>query len=437
MGCTKPLLELDKQVSSEPVFDKLPSTLILKIFSKLNAGEGTDIRMLSRCAQVSRLWHQLALDGSNWQTVDLFEFQKDVTAKAVKNISLRCGGFLRELSLRGCKNIDDLTIDVFTANCQKLTYLNLSDCKLITDASLISLARNCRNLRAINLFSCSTVTDPGLHALASGCTRLQEVDISFCQKISDAGVEAITSHCLDLKALFLRDTSISDSVLSTIAANSSKLESLNVSYCSISSAGLSKIISSCANLKELYCARCPNVTDSALHALERFTKSALRTLDIAGCNAISDHGVYSLFQSCTGLERIDLEECSGLSDATLLQLAIHCCNIKELTLSHCESITDEGIRHLCSGEMRQSLELIDLDNCPLLTDTSLRLLENCPNLRQLELVDCHHISKTGIDRLERKIPGIKIHSYFAPELEEIDSDFSEERARYCPKCSIQ
>jgi len=152
------LLELDKQVSSEPVFDKLPSTLILKIFSKLNAGEGTDIRMLLRCAQVSRLWHQLALDGSNWQTVDLFEFQKDVTAKAVKNISLRCGGFLRELSLRGCKNIDDLTIDVFTANCQKLTYLNLSDCKLITDASLISLARNCRNLRAINLFRFSCLT---------------------------------------------------------------------------------------------------------------------------------------------------------------------------------------------------------------------------------------------------------------------------------------
>ena len=154
------------------------------------------------------------------------------------------------------------------------------------------------------------------------------MDISFCQKISDAGVEAITAHCVDLQALYLRDTSISDSVLSTIAANSSKLESLNVSYCSISSAGLSRIISSCSNLKELYCARCPNVTDSALHALERFTKGALRTLDIAGCSAISDHGVYSLFQSCTGLERVDLEECSGLSDATLLQLAIHCCNIK-------------------------------------------------------------------------------------------------------------
>ena len=52
MGCTKPLLEIEKLVSGEPVFDNMPSTLILKIFSMLNAGDGTDIRMLSRCAQV-------------------------------------------------------------------------------------------------------------------------------------------------------------------------------------------------------------------------------------------------------------------------------------------------------------------------------------------------------------------------------------------------
>lgn len=33
---------------------------------------------LCRCAQVSRAWNVLALDGSNWQKIDLFEFQTDV-----------------------------------------------------------------------------------------------------------------------------------------------------------------------------------------------------------------------------------------------------------------------------------------------------------------------------------------------------------------------
>ena len=34
-----------------------------------------DVVSLCRCAQVSRQWHDLALHGSNWQRVDLFEFQ--------------------------------------------------------------------------------------------------------------------------------------------------------------------------------------------------------------------------------------------------------------------------------------------------------------------------------------------------------------------------
>lgn len=36
---------------------------------------------LCRCAQVSRAWNVLALDGSNWQKIDLFDFQTDVEVK--------------------------------------------------------------------------------------------------------------------------------------------------------------------------------------------------------------------------------------------------------------------------------------------------------------------------------------------------------------------
>lgn len=37
-----------------------------------------DVVTLCRCAQVSKYWNVLALDGSNWQKVDLFNFQRDV-----------------------------------------------------------------------------------------------------------------------------------------------------------------------------------------------------------------------------------------------------------------------------------------------------------------------------------------------------------------------
>jgi len=37
-----------------------------------------DVPSLCRCARVSKYWNQIALDGSNWQHVDLFSFQTDI-----------------------------------------------------------------------------------------------------------------------------------------------------------------------------------------------------------------------------------------------------------------------------------------------------------------------------------------------------------------------
>ena len=42
------------------------------------------------------------------------------------------------------------------------------------------------------------------------------------------------------------------------------------------------------------------------------------------------------------------------------------------TLSHCELVTDEGIRHVGGGQCAiEHLEVIELDNCPLISDASL------------------------------------------------------------------
>uniref|UniRef100_A0A7M4ENE0 F-box domain-containing protein n=1 Tax=Crocodylus porosus TaxID=8502 RepID=A0A7M4ENE0_CROPO len=88
---------------------KLPKELLLRIFSFL------DIVTLCRCAQVSKAWNVLALDGSNWQRIDLFNFQTDIEGRVVENISKRCGGFLRQLSLRGCLGVGDSSLKYYAA----------------------------------------------------------------------------------------------------------------------------------------------------------------------------------------------------------------------------------------------------------------------------------------------------------------------------------
>uniref|UniRef100_A0A671N2Q6 F-box and leucine-rich repeat protein 20 n=4 Tax=Cyprininae TaxID=2743694 RepID=A0A671N2Q6_9TELE len=106
---------------------KLPKELLLRIFSFL------DVVTLCRCAQVSRSWNLLALDGSNWQRIDLFDFQRDIEGRVVENISKRCGGFLRKLSLRGCLGVGDSALRTFAQNCRNIELLSLNGCTKITD----------------------------------------------------------------------------------------------------------------------------------------------------------------------------------------------------------------------------------------------------------------------------------------------------------------
>ncbi|CAL4084117.1 unnamed protein product, partial [Meganyctiphanes norvegica] len=104
-------------------------------------------------------------------------------------------------------------------------------------------------------------------------------------------------------------------------------------------------------------------------------------------------------------------------------------------LSHCELITDEGIRHLgvsaCSTE---HLAVLELDNCPLITDASLDHLLSCHNLQRIELYDCQLITRAGIKRLKSHLPNIKVHAYFAPQTPPPSEGRS--RQRYCRCCVI-
>jgi F-box and leucine-rich repeat protein 2/20 len=84
--------------SEDEISKKLPKEILLRILSYL------DVVSLCRCAQVgskivinfdsikqypfpilivkvSKYWNILALDGSNWQKIDLFDFQRDIEVR--------------------------------------------------------------------------------------------------------------------------------------------------------------------------------------------------------------------------------------------------------------------------------------------------------------------------------------------------------------------
>lgn len=57
-----------------------------------------------------KYWNLLALDGSNLQHVDFFDFQKDITENVIDNIARRCNEFLKTIRLENCRSITDESI---------------------------------------------------------------------------------------------------------------------------------------------------------------------------------------------------------------------------------------------------------------------------------------------------------------------------------------
>ncbi|KPP59063.1 F-box/LRR-repeat protein 2-like, partial [Scleropages formosus] len=359
-----------------------------------------DVVTLCRCAQVSKAWNILALDGSNWQKIDLFNFQTDIEGRVVENISKRCGGFLRQLSLRGCLSVGDASMKTFAQNCRNIEHLNLNGCTKITDSTCISLSKFCSKLRHLDLTSCVSITNHSLKALSEGCRGLENLNISWCDQITRDGVEALVRGCGGLKALFLRGcTQLDDEALKHLQKHCPELVTINVQSCTVTDEGLVGLCRGCHKLQTLCISGCSNITDASLTALG-LNCPRLKILEAARCSHVTDAGFAILARNCHELEKMDLEECILLTDNTLLQLSIHCPRLQALSLSHCELITDDGIRHL-SGSVcgQERLQVVELDNCPLITDLTLEHLKSCHRLERIELYDCQQVTRAGIKRI--------------------------------------
>ncbi|XP_042812296.1 F-box/LRR-repeat protein 2 isoform X6 [Panthera tigris] len=264
---------------------KLPKELLLRIFSFL------DIVTLCRCAQISKAWNILALDGSNWQRIDLFNFQTDVEGRVVENISKRCGGFLRKLSLRGCIGVGDSSLKTFAQNCRNIEHLNLNGCTKITDSTCYSLSRFCSKLKHLDLTSCVSITNSSLKGISEGCRNLEYLNLSWCDQITKDGIEALVRGCRGLKALLLRG--------------------------------------------------CTQLEDEALKHIQNYCHE-LVSLNLQSCSRVTDEGVVQICRGCHRLQALCLSGCSHLTDASLTALALNCPRLQILEAARCSHLTDAG-----------------------------------------------------------------------------------------------
>lgn len=100
--------------------------------------------------------------------------------------------------------------------------------------------------------------------------------------------------------------------------------------------------------------------------------------------------------NCHDLAKLDLEDCGLITDTTLSLLTTGCPLLETLILSLCELISDTGIRYLTNNSNASNLKILELDNCQFITDQTLEYLSQLSSLKRIEVYDCQSLSREGI-----------------------------------------
>lgn len=315
----------------------LPVPVRLRILSYLG------VRDLCRCAQVCRLWQDVAQAAELWNTLDLSLLSARVTDAALAAVTFRFWPILSSLSLRDCIRLSDQTCTVLQA-CQNIQSLNLAGCTGLRDSGIRQVTHACQALVHLNLSNC-LISDMALSHLATLCHNLERLELAGCNRLTDTGVTYLSNG------------------------------------------------PGCRQLRWLDLSGCLGLTTTGIATLARALGAELRTIFLNDLVHMGDIAVKALVEASPNLEHISLLRCGGLGDCTLQALC--CCQVlTEIQLSENPRITDVGasaffkacktLRFLvlndCSGILgpglaplaARKLILLDLDGCPTFTDQTVK-----------------------------------------------------------------
>ncbi|KAL3839820.1 hypothetical protein ACJIZ3_024411 [Penstemon smallii] len=331
---------------------------------------------------------------------------------------------LTSVTIESCSKIGNEGLQAIAKNCTKLQSITIVDCPFVGDQGIASLLSACKvltkvKLQSLNISDCSVavighygkaitnlvlsglqnVSQKGFWVMsnAQGLQILSSLTITSCRGITDLSLQAIGKGCPSLKHLSLRKCCfVSDNGFVAFAKATSSLESLQLEECNrITQIGiLNALSSSNSKLKSVSLVKCMGIKDLSAEFPILSPCESLRSLSIRSCPGFGTTSLAMVGKLCPNLHHLDLSGLCGITDAGLLPL-LECCEkgLAKVNLSECSNLTDEVVFALARlhGE---TLEMLNLDGCWMITDASLAVLAgSCPLLNDLD------VSKSSITDL--------------------------------------
>uniref|UniRef100_A0A8C5NL88 Uncharacterized protein n=1 Tax=Junco hyemalis TaxID=40217 RepID=A0A8C5NL88_JUNHY len=153
-------------------------------------------------------------------------FESQPWGRVVENISKRCGGFLRKLSLRGCQGVGDNALRYSRGWESSISTFNKRGEFAPTLALRQLLAWSRISPEAFPVCPCVP---------SEGCPLLEQLIISWCDQVTKDGIQALVRGCGGLRALSLKGcTQLEDEALKFIGAHCPELVTLNLQTCLVS-----------------------------------------------------------------------------------------------------------------------------------------------------------------------------------------------------------
>ncbi|XP_062202323.1 F-box/LRR-repeat protein 3-like isoform X1 [Phragmites australis] len=400
--------------------------------------------------------------------------------------ALAAAAGLRELRLDKCLGVTDMGLAKVAVGCPRLEKLSVKWCREISDIGVDLLAKKCRELRSLDIsylqvgngslksisylgkleelamVACSCIDDEGLELLSKGSNSLQlvaswqldfaytrleleiwiliecivqhhwqlnvfevltfdlfkasihsnylllfqTVDVSRCDHVTSQGLASLIHGHNFLQKLHAADClhEIGQCFLSKLATLKETLTVLKLDGLEVSVSLLEAIGEGCDNLVEIGLSKCSGVTDEGISSLVARC-SHLRTIDLTCCNLITNNALDLIADNCKMVECLRLESCSLINEKGLDWIATCCPNLKEIDLTDC-GVNDAALQPLAKCS---ELLILKLGLCSSISDKGLAFISsNCGKLVELDLYRCNSVTDDGLAALVNGCKKIKL-----------------------------
>ncbi|XP_034105548.1 dynein regulatory complex subunit 6 [Drosophila albomicans] len=299
---------------------------------------------------------------------------------------------LQRLDISNCDGINSGGIVEGIASEENSVLLELNVSYLtICEEAIKAIARNLHELRCLHLNHCvNGVTDEVLQLIISQLRWLRELSLESCCRLTDAALTGI-----NLSKLELNRTSSNGDIYPPPDSFSGSLQSIKIS---LRSKAEEEIVRDAKRKQAMIAAYEMNlINDEDFEGHNIQALRGLRTLNLRGCNKISDVSLkYGLKH--IELNKLLLSNCQQISLLGMEALVNNCPSIEMLDLSDCYNINDQGIRIIT--EKLQRLRSLDISGCSQLTDHSIdAIIVNCQCLQSLSIYRCRRMYTDIEDRL--------------------------------------